>query len=66
MKSIKEIYGEILNKIEKGTRLFIRSGEEIIYTSRVTDIKYIAPNYAVFETQNTVYAVKIKKETAVA
>lgn len=57
MKKEVSINGRIAFPLQEGARAVISTGEGLIYTSAVVEIIEESPEYACFETMNSVYKV---------
>lgn len=57
MKKEISINGRIAFPLQEGTRAVISTGDGLIYTSLVVEIIEESPEYACFETMNSVYKV---------
>lgn len=59
MKKNVIISGSIIFPLKEGQKAVIRSGNSIIHTSLVVEIKEQTPEFAHFETMNSVYQVAL-------
>lgn len=59
MKKVVAISGSILFPLKEGCKAVISSGNSIIHTSLVVDIIEQTPEFAHFETMNSVYRVAL-------